>query len=181
MKFFPKSAVAALGLALAATAHADSVAGNFMLANWSPSSSSGGSVTFTLAADGTIAATLSAVNGIFGFGFASPGVSDLPESNFAPTAPDDPFEWQEIYGTQKSGFLCSQCGSFESWTIGTAGEFTSVLQALGGTNSQFDFFLFDRFGNQWAADVSAVPEPANVLLLLAGLGVIARRVARRRA
>ena len=181
MKMFSKSAIAALGLALAAAAHADSVTGHFDVVNGSASSTSGGTVTFTLAADGTIDATLSATSGIFGFAFSSPGTANLAESNFAPATPDNAFGWLVLYGNQNSGFLCMSCGSLESWTIGTAGEFTSVQQALGGTGSQYDFFLFDQNFDQWGANASTVPEPANVLLLLAGLGLIARRAARRQA
>ena len=181
MKMFSKSAVAALGLALAAAAHADAVTGHFDVVNGDASSTSGGTVTFTLAADGTIAATLDAANGIFGFGFASPGSGNLAESNFMPTTPDNTFGWTALYGTQLSGFICGDCGSLESWTIGTAGEFTSVWQALGGADSLYDFYLLDQNFDQWGGNASTVPEPANVLLLLAGLGLIARRAARHRA
>jgi hypothetical protein len=41
--------------------------------------------------------------------------------------------WSDNLGTQYSAFNCSSCGSLESWTMGTASEFTSVFQALGGT------------------------------------------------
>ena len=183
MKMFRTAALAALGMALAAAAHADSVTGTFMTDNGTASSTSGGTVTFTLAANGTIDATLSATNGILGFGFNSPvALGNVAESNFGPTAPSNAFGWSDLYGTQYSGFLCTQCGSFESWTIGTPGEFTSVQQAFAGTTSQYDFFLLDQQFANWGVNaVSTVPEPANVMLLLAGVGLLASRAARRKA
>lgn len=182
MKMFTKAAIAATALTLAAASHADSVTGNFKIVNGSASATSGGTVTFTLASDGTIDATLSATNGINGFGFNSPGLGNAVESHFAPNSPENNFGWTDDYGSQYSGFLCTHCGSFESWTIGNAGEFTSVWQALGGSTSQVDFFLLDKNYDAWAAKaVSSVPEPANMMLLLAGIGLLASRAARRKA
>jgi hypothetical protein len=53
---------------------------------------------------------------ILGIGFNSL-TPDLPESNFAPVQPDNPFGWGDDFGSQPSGFLCTQCGPTETWTI----------------------------------------------------------------
>ena len=120
---------------LSVGAFADSVTGQFTIdVNGNPVPSQG-SVTFTLNPDGSIAASLTVTNGfnILGFGFNSL-TPDLPESNFSPTQPDNPFGWSDAFGTQPSGFLCTQCGPTETWTID--GNYSSVFDVLdGGTAS----------------------------------------------
>jgi len=172
--------IAFFGFLTLSSADADALVGNFIVDNGSPSAS-GGQVTFTLNGDGTIAASLSTTlaGSIIGFGFDSIG-TDLPESGFSPTAPDNANGWDDSYGSQFSGFFCSACGTTESWTIGNTGDFTSVFQALGGGNSTFDFFLLDANGDEWAGDAipitEGVPEPLTLSLFSAGFaGVIAIR------
>ncbi|HUI44254.1 MAG TPA: PEP-CTERM sorting domain-containing protein [Terriglobia bacterium] len=143
-----------------------------------------GQVIFTLEGDGTIGASLWDYGPatIVGFGFNSLQ-ADLPESGFTPTTPDNPYGWGDSFGTQPSGFLCTQCGLQESWIIGNPGDYTSVYQVLnGGSQSSVDFFLYDSNGAQWGGDAqsySSTPEPGSVALLGTGLlgllGFVRRR------
>jgi PEP-CTERM motif len=168
--------VAAFCLAAVAPVHADVITAYFTIKDLHPSVS-GGTIVFALNPDGTISASLHSVSGdIGGFGFDSI-VPNLPESNFSPTVPFNTFGWATGYGYHASGFFClPQCGPDESWTIGNPGDFTSVLQALGGGTASYDFLLLNSAGD-WAADLR-VPEPATLALLgigLAGLGFSRRR------
>jgi hypothetical protein len=167
---------AALCLAVVAPVHADVIIGDFTIRDGSPSVS-GGTIIFTLNPDGTISASLHSMSGdIGGFGFDSI-VANLPEWNFSPTVPFNTAGWSTGYGLHASGFFClPQCGPDESWTIGNPGDFTSVLQALGGGTASYDFLLLNSAG-AWAADVRA-PEPAVLGLL--GLGLAALAFSRRR-
>jgi hypothetical protein len=161
------------GIISVAPARADELTADFTIDNGSPSAS-GGEVTFVLNAVGTISADLiSTLAGAFlGFGFDSIQ-ADLPESNFAPTTPDNPFGGDgDLYGNHLSGFLCSSCGTSETWTIGTPGEFTSVWQALGGGNATTDFYLRAQNDDQWDANASAVPELSTWAMLLAGFAAL---------
>ena len=138
-----------------------------------------GSITFTLNANGTISATLTdtGASSITLFGFDS-GNESLQQSGFSSGTSvealsniviTDPVTGTPV-GTWDSGIFCNgACGAEESWTIGTAGEFTSVDQALAGPAGA-DFVLWDSnsFYEANAPAVSA-PEPASLAMLAMGL------------
>jgi hypothetical protein len=173
---------ATLGTGVVSAAHADMLTGHFTILNGAVVPS-GGTVTFSLNGDGTIAASLvdTAGTNIEGFGFDSVAFN-LPESNFAPTPPDNDFGWSDMYGVQPSGFLCSSCGTSETWTIGNPGDYSSVFQAVGGATSTHDFFMLDNAGGQWAGDIGAsVPEPAAWMAMILGFGLLGVAARRRRS
>jgi PEP-CTERM motif len=167
-------------------AHADVLVEDFTIENGRPSAP-GGEVTFELDSDGAISASVvSTLAGVFeGFAFDSAG--GLPQSNFAPAAPDVTGTFIDNYGAHQSGFLCFLgCGTSETWTIGTPGEFTSVWQALGGGAASTDFYLLDLNHNQWGANAvsAAIPEPATWTMMalgFAGLGYARYRASRNTA
>jgi len=158
-------------------AFADSITAEFTIsANGTPVPSQG-FVNFTLENNGSILASLTITNGftILGFGFNSLAV-DLPESNFSPVQPDNPYGWLDHFGYQASGFYCTQCGTTETWTID--GNYSSVSDVLdGGSQSLVDFFLLDSGYNEWGAN--PIPEPATWLVLSSGLLSMACGLCRR--
>jgi hypothetical protein len=170
-------------MAISGTANADSIVGDFTLDTSLNTIASEGQVIFTLNGDGTIAASLTSFDGnIIGFGFDSV-TFDLPESNFTP-AVSNPFGWSDGFGTHASGFLANVGSSTETWTIGNPGDFSSVMQALGGGTASVDFFLYAGNNDQFGANAhpaGTVPEPSSMALIgFGGLGLAVAAIRRRR-
>jgi PEP-CTERM motif len=168
-------------LLAAAFASADQVTSNFTLNPGLQTVPSQGTVTFLLTQNGVIDASVTITNGlnIMGFAFASVP-KNLLLTNFAPTSPNIISTAQTGFGTFNTAFVCA-CGTSETFTIGTQGQFTSVLQALGGTGTTVDFVLIDSQGFEWGADAigqSPIPEPSSLTML--GAGTIAGLAALRR-
>ena len=167
-------------------AFADQLFGEFNLYPDLTLTSPVGEVTFTLNADGTIAASLTSSAGIRGFGFDS--VRYIPASNFSSTESSDA-GWGDVFGMQRSGLFNryviygQHSLTHESWTLGHPGDFTSVWQALGGGTSTVDFFLYTRDVQQFGANAhpSTVPEPSTFgLLALGAVGLVIGEYGRRR-
>ena len=124
-----------------AFASADQITANFTLNPGLQPVPSQGTVTFLLTQNGVIDASVTITNGlnILGFAFASVQ-KNLLLTSFAPTSPIDISTAQTGFGTFNTGFICP-CGSAETFTIGTQGQFSSVFQALGGGGTTVDFVL----------------------------------------
>lgn len=166
----------------AAFASADQVTSNFTLNPGLQTVLSQGTVTFQLTQNGVIDASVTITNGlnILGFAFASVP-KNLLLTNFAPVSPTTISTAQTGFGTFNAAFVCP-CVTVETFTVGTQGQFTSVLQALGGGGTTVDFVLIDSQGFEWGADAigqSPVPEPSSLMLLcagaMAGIGALRRR------
>jgi hypothetical protein len=163
---------------LAGTCFADVAIGYFDLLNGSPMSS-GGEVYLSLNANGTIAASLFSYWGdIEAFGMTSTGSTPLVESNFSQVTPVSELGEPNLfgYGAKKTGFQCpstpTYCGTSESWTIGTAGEFTSVFQSVISNQTTF---VMDTPVGWWAADPVPMPEPSSVLpvgIIIGSIGLV---------
>ena len=168
-------------LILAGPATADVVTADFN--NWYgiPTSSSGGELTLTLNGDGTVGAIATSFVGPI-FGVAIDSGLHFSESNF----PSDYFEtnwWLTSWGDYATGLaeLVYHSASSVSWTIGAPGQFTSVQQLLGGSDSSYDFWMavctngYDCYSPTPLtanATVAATPLPAALPLFATGLGAM---------
>lgn len=95
----------------------------------------------------------------------------ITSSDFSPAGVYQDSSIGDLYGSQDSGFYCIICNTLATsvtWTIGTAGEFTSVFQALGGSTSTYDFVL-STSNALLAGDVASTPEPFGLVFPLVGL------------
>jgi hypothetical protein len=173
-------AIAASVSALFTTpASADVLVGDFNVLNGNPSATAG-QITFTLNGNGTIAASLvSYVGTIYGFGFDS--ATHYTSFGFVGGTAQDT-SWGDYYGTHRSGFYSNGLTSV-TWTFGVAGQFTSVYQAITGTNASYDFMITGGApGGDYGANAHApVAAPAPGALALLGLGLMGLGAARRKA
>ena len=120
-----------------ASGTASSLSAYFNLDTGLNSVSNQGLVTFALNGDGTIHAVVSDTNGwnIVGFGYDSVG-TNLPESNFSPLLPQNPYGWTDAFGYHHSGFLAGtqaatpEPGSLLLLGTGALGLFSSVRRKL---------------------------------------------------
>ncbi len=163
--------IACFLLLTTAFASADQITADFTLNPGLQTVPSQGTVTFLLTQNGVIDASVTITNGlnILGFAFASVQ-KNLLLTNFAPTSPTTISTAQTGFGTFNTAFVCP-CGTGETFTIGTQGQFTSVFQALGGGGTTVDFVLIDSQGFEWGADAvgnAPVPEPSSLTLLAVG-------------
>ena len=177
-------------LILAGPATADVVTGDFNFWYGVPTTVSGGELTLTLNGDGTVGAIATSFVGPI-FGVAIDSGLHFSESNF----PSDYFEtsWLTSWGDYATGLteLVYHSASSVSWTIGAPGQFTSVQQLLGGSDSSYDFWMavctngYDCYSPTPLtanATVSAVPLPSTWAMLLigfAGVGFMAYRGSRK--
>ena len=139
----------------------------------------------TLNGNGTITASL---NGVDGKKFRGFGV-DSPEFYLQDVITDSATSWGTSFGNFDTGWFDYNSPAFSSvtWTFSkTTGSFASVSELYGGTESDWDFFLFTEDYREWAANAgeaeppAAIPLPEGAPLLLAGLGGLAILARKRR-
>lgn len=176
----------------ASSANADTITSDFIFKN-GIASASGGQITLTLNPNGTIAGDLTAIgNSIYRFGIDTSIASQI--SNVS----SNTYYWHggsfgTIYGDFWSGFG-EGTGQFPAthltFTLGSPGQFTSVLDAISGENSDYSFYLITRPRpssiccdyTYWAAGptVAAVPEPSTWAMMILGFFGVGYMTYRRR-
>jgi hypothetical protein len=125
-------------LILAGPATADVVTGDFNFRYGVPTTPSGGELTLTLNGDGTVGAIATSFTGPIA-GVAIDSGLHFSESNI--TFGYSETNWGGIGATGLDGPAVPLALSV-SWTIGAPGQFTSVQQLLGGSDSSYDFWMF---------------------------------------
>src|SRR5438128_6445649 len=136
--------LASLTIALfAQAAHADMLTVDFTTrGGWGMTPAAApsiGSLTLDLNQDGTIAAKLSTGDNQIWYGVAIDSGRPYQESDMTQ---GEPTGWGTAFGGFSTGLFCDACMGSASWTIGTAGQFSSVAQLIVGTSSAYGAWCY---------------------------------------
>ena len=183
--FIRTSAAAAICLA-SLSAFADSATATFTSSNGGAGPVPGGTATLTLQNDGTInGAFQSLAGGILLVGLDS--LISYPLHDFS--SPATASVVQTFFGTFLSGAVPQNTFPLTlSFSVGAPGQFSTVSDVYGGSNAQFDAFMYvfntagsddgdlrvTQYGGNFVLETTTppVPEPETYTLMLAGLGIV---------